>query len=220
MENEIINHRFIPGLHTVLIGKKRNFMQSIWDYWEVDFKIWYCSICAILYMLFIIGKITGPISDIPMITNNINLFDLCLIIAIALTIPVLIILLIKIPEIKANKYRNNKWKEQGKYPMSGSSPMNIKSDGNKLYYESLTPTNLMQNFTGDKYHEPINKIEIYNDEFSKKETLRMHIYYQQNWESSIEKEAEADIGLEDVTIDSIYELLKYPNVINKSNLKQ
>ena len=54
MKSEIINYRFIPGLHTVLIEKKRNFMQSIWDYWEEDFKIWYCSICGLLYFLYII----------------------------------------------------------------------------------------------------------------------------------------------------------------------
>lgn len=221
MKSEIINYRFIPGLHTVLIEKKRNFMQSIWDYWEEDFKIWYCSICGLLYFLYIISKIIrfNAYSDIPRVVYNINLFDFCFILAIILTIPILVVFLIRMPEIKANKCRNKKWKEQKKYPMPGASPMNIKGDGSKLYYESLTPTSLAQNFTGEPYHEPINKIEIYNDEFNKKSKLRMHIYYQKNWGSSVEKEAEADISLDNITTESIYELLKYPNVIDKSNLK-
>lgn len=221
MKGEIINHRFIPGLHTVLILKKRNFIQKIWDYWKEDFKIWYCSICGLLYFIYIISKIIeSDINlDIPKVGYNINLFDFCFILAIILTIPILVIFLIKIPEMKTNKCRNNKWKEQKKYPMPGGSPMDIKSDGSKLYYESFTSTSLVQNFTGDPYHEPINKIVIYNDEFSKKPKLRMHIYYQEYCGSSAEKEAEADISIDNITMESIYELLEYPNVIDERNLK-
>lgn len=221
MNSEIIERRFIPGLKTVLHCKKSSVFEKIWDFfWEwiigMRFEIWYFSICFMCYFVFFIYKIIGPISDVPIIYNEYNLFDLLLFIGIILTIPVIIIYFINAPRRNAYKQRTKKCKQQEVFP-EGASPGSIKTDGNNLYFEHLTAINLMQDFTTDSCHELITKIEIYEEKYGRKSELRMHIYYLEYWNSKAERVAEADGSLENVTDDTIRDLLKFENVINKSN---
>ena len=207
---EYINRKTIPGIKPVLEYRKQGFLKRIWHAFKYDIKDSYIGVCILLYLLFIIGKALGPAVDAPIITASLDLIDVCLILALILSLPLVIEIIIHLRDKKTEKARASYWKEMGRSVAIAGNPRYVKGNGRDLYYESLTGTYIDQEFSGNPYHEPIEKIEIYEDNIGNNKNLRMHVYYLHNWESSIQKTTESDISLENITEESIENLLMYP----------
>lgn len=212
-ETEIIHTR-VPGLQPVLECRQHGLLESIYHYWKYDLRRWYYAICLGLYLMYIVYRAllwNGiTLSDMPRI-GALNIAEVMLAIALIMSIPIAFRCMQYIRGRRLIARYRELWAGDGTGlpTAAGSSPQNVMTNGQDLYLQSLTPTALYQDYSGDPYHEPITRIEIYEDPFRKGRHLRMMVYYMAYWGNPIAREQRCDICLDDITQESIDRLMQY-----------